>query len=65
MLITNIFSFSHNVFYHSQNFNFFVLFTLLPVNAFSLDNPKNLLFGKKFTLYSIGNHFDASATNSF
>ena len=45
MLVTSIFSFSHNVFYPSQNkFVFLATFDLLSANAFKLDLCKNLLF---------------------
>ena len=48
MLVTSIFSFSHNVFYPSQK-EFLLeswVFFLLSANAFYLDQPKYLLFGK-------------------
>ena len=69
MLLTSIFSFSHNVFYPFQKkFPFFchIYFViLLSANAFNLDQPKILSFGKELTLYSIDTHFDTSATDSF
>ena len=47
MLVTSIFSFSHNVFYPSQKrFQFFVTFILSSTNAFNLDKSKVLSFGK-------------------
>ena len=42
MLVTSIFSFSHNVFYLSKN-----TFDMLSANAFNLDKSGNLLFGKE------------------
>ena len=47
MLVTNIFSFSHNLFYPSQNkFQFLAEFNLSSANAFNLEQSKNLSFGK-------------------
>ena len=48
MLVTSIFSFSHNVFYPSQNkFQFFfVTFILLSASAFRLEQSRNLSFGR-------------------
>ena len=57
MLVSSIFSFSHNVFYHFQKkFNFSVTFILSSANAFYLDQSKILLFGtelKKRTLFQM------------
>ena len=50
MLLTNIFSFPHNVFYTSQNktnFNFQFTFVFSSANAFDLDMSKILLFGSQ------------------
>ena len=47
MLVTSIFSFSHNVFHQSQTeICFKVSFILSSANAFNLDQSKNLSFGK-------------------
>ena len=47
MLVTIIFSFSHNVFYLSQNnFQYFSHMNFV-CNAFNLDKSKNLSFGKE------------------
>ena len=47
MLVTNIFSFSHNVFYISQaNFSFCSTFILSSANAFNFGLSKILWFGK-------------------
>ena len=47
MLVTSIFSFSHNVFYpRKTNLKFLVTFDLSPTNAFNLDMANILLFGK-------------------
>ena len=52
MLVTSIFSFSHNVFHPSpQKINFSVTFILLSASPFSLDRSKNLSFGKELKLY--------------
>ena len=46
MLVTSIFSFSHNVFYHSPTkFQFSVTFNLSSANAFNLDKAKILSSG--------------------
>ena len=48
MLVTSIFSFTHNVFYPLKtNFNFSVTFILSSANAFNLDLTKILSFGKE------------------
>ena len=66
LLVTSIFSFSHNVSYPSQdNFWFWITFILLSANPFNLDWCKILSFGKELTLYFINTHFDASITDSF
>ena len=47
MLVTSIFSFSKNVFYHSQNkFQFLCCIFLSSANALNLDKSKILSFGK-------------------
>ena len=52
MLVTCIFSFSHNVFLQSKRkFIILVTFHLSSANAFSLDQSKILSFGKELTLY--------------
>ena len=55
MLVTSIFSFSHNVFYLSKNrFNFSISFILSSANPSNLDLSKILLFGKELnTLNSL------------
>ena len=51
MLVTSIFSFSHNVFYPSQNkFQFLSHIYLSSANASSSDRSKILSFGKEFML---------------
>ena len=48
MLVTSIFSFSHNVFYRFEtDFMFSVTFIVSSANAFILDLSKILLFGKE------------------
>ena len=47
MLVTSIFSFSHNVFYPSKKEFLFLTFNLLSANAFKLDQSQNLLLGKE------------------
>ena len=48
MLVTSIFSFSHNVFYPSQNnFKFSFMFILFSGQFFNLDQAKNMSFGKE------------------
>ena len=55
ILVTNFFSFSHNVFYPSQNiFQFSRTFILSSVNAFNLDQSKNLRIGKELILNKLG-----------
>ena len=51
MLVSSIFSSSHNIYYTVQkaNFKFSVTFTLLSANAFNLDWPEILSFGKEFS----------------
>ena len=62
MLVTSIFSFSHNVFYPSKtNFNFSATFNLSSANAFNLDQSKNLSFGKELTLSQTSPGFYVSA----
>ena len=52
MLVTSIFSFSHNVSYPSQNkFQISAKFDLLSANASNLDQSKYFSFGKELTLY--------------
>ena len=49
MLVTGIFSFSHDVFYPSQNkiqFLSHIFFFVCKINAINLDQSKNLSFGK-------------------
>ena len=54
MLVTSIFSFSHNVFYPSQNkFQFFSHIYLSSANAFSLNQSKILSFGKELIVFSV------------
>ena len=51
MLVTSIFSFSHNFFYHSKKKNIFisyVMFILSTVSALSLDKSKIWLCGDPF-----------------
>ena len=51
MLVTSIFSFSHNVFYPSQDkFQFLSLFFLSSANAFNLDLTKILSFRKELNI---------------
>ena len=60
MLVTSIFSFSHNVFYPSQNrFQFSFTFILSSANAFNLDQSENMLFGieLKVALQILGRKF--------
>ena len=46
MLLTNIFSFSHYVFYPSKSFQVLILISFaLNINAFNLDQFKIFLFG--------------------
>ena len=50
MLVSSIFSFSHNVSYHlKKNFCFLITLILSSANAFNLDQSKNLSFGKGLT----------------
>ena len=50
MLVTSIFAFSHNVFNHLHNkFQLSVIFISSSRNAFTLDKPRILLFGKELT----------------
>ena len=54
MLVTSIFSFSHNLFYYTlKKIQFFAKFNLSSANAFSLDQSKKLSFGKE--LKKMGN----------
>ena len=47
MLVTSIFSFSHNVFYPmTDTWMFWVTLILLSVIAFNLDKAKCLVYGK-------------------
>ena len=50
MLVTSIFSFSHNIFFpfikKKKKINFWVTFIFLSANAFTLDKSKILPFGK-------------------
>ena len=49
-MLTSIFSFSHNLFYPSQNkFQFSATFILLSANAYNLDQSKILSFGRELT----------------
>ena len=60
MLVTSIFSFSHNIFYPSQfQFQFLshIFFFFSSANAFNLDQSKYLLFGKELT-HSLIHHFE-------
>ena len=55
----SIFSISHNIFYYSKNkFHFLSTFILSSANAFNLDQPANLLFGKELTNYHTIVHFE-------
>ena len=47
MLVTSIFSFSHNVFYSYHKTNFNISFILVFANTFNLDFSKILSFGKE------------------
>ena len=58
MLVTSIFSFSHNVFHPTQckiKVNFSLTFILLSADAFNLDRSKILSFGKELTMKQIEN----------
>ena len=51
MLVTSIFSFSHDVFDPSLNkIQFLSHIIFLSANAFNLDRSKNLLFGKELSI---------------
>ena len=61
MLVSSIFSFSHNVSTLSKSiFNFFVAFILSSANAFNLDQSENLLCGKELILYHSISNFNIS-----
>ena len=47
MLVTSISSLSHNVFYPSQEEFLFLIYLYFVVNAFNLDQSKNLSFDKE------------------
>ena len=49
MLVGSIFSFYHNVFYHSKNkIHFLMTLILLSADTLNLDQSKNLSFGKEW-----------------
>ena len=51
MLLTSIFTFSHNVFYPSQKeFLLLSMYILLSANAFNLDHSKSLSFSKELRI---------------
>ena len=65
ILVTRIFSFSHNVCYPSKkNFRFPVTFILSSANAFNLDLSKNLSFGKELTLDHMNKYLRTFAADS-
>ena len=53
MLVTNLFSFSHNVFLPIKEIIIWVTFILSSSNAFNLVTSKILSFGKELNIYSI------------
>ena len=72
MLVTSIFSFSHNVLYSilcKTNFNFLITFILSSANVFNLDQLKNLSLGKelnnlfRFEVYIFHNTRDTKMSN--
>ena len=66
MLVTNMFSFFHIVFYPSQNkFHFSATFALSSANAFNLNQPRILSFDKVLTLCQTSPVFDVSAVQAF
>ena len=55
MLVTGIFSFSHNIFYPFPEiiFSFSAMSILLSANAYNLDKSKNLSFGKEWKIQNL------------